>query len=45
MEEGVPHPATYVIDRLGIVRFVDIREDYHIWIDPEPVLAALRASG
>lgn len=35
MEQGVPHPSTYVIDRDGIVRLVDVREDYHIWLDSE----------
>ncbi len=38
MEAGVPHPATYLIDREGRVRLVDVREDFHIWLDP----AALR---
>ncbi len=41
MEAGVPHPATYLIDREGIIRFVDAREDFHIWIDSELVLEAL----
>ena len=43
MELGVPHPTTYVIDRAGIVRLADVREDYHIWLDPEPVIDVLRA--
>lgn len=33
MEEGVPHPATYLLDREGRVRFADVREDFHIWLD------------
>ena len=41
MEEGVPHPATYVLDRDGVVRFVDVREDYHFWLDPQLVVDAL----
>jgi peroxiredoxin len=41
IEAGVPHPATYVLDRDGVVRFVDVREDFHVWIDPADVLAAL----
>jgi peroxiredoxin len=41
MEEGVPHPATYLLDREGVVRLVDVREDFHVWLDPEPVLDAL----
>ncbi len=41
MEAGVPHPATYVLDRDGIVRFVDVRTDYHIWLDPQLLVDAL----
>ncbi len=41
MEAGVPHPATYLIDREGRVRLVDVREDFHIWLDPAPIRAAL----
>ena len=41
IEAGVPHPATYVLDRDGIIRLMDVREDYHIWIDPQPVIEAL----
>jgi len=45
VELGVPHPTTYLLDREGIVRFVDVREDFHIWLDPGLVseqVAALR---
>jgi peroxiredoxin len=41
IEAGVPHPATYVLDRDGVVRFVDVREDFHVWVDPQDVLAVL----
>ena len=41
LEEGVPHPATYVLDREGRIRFVDVREDFHIWIDSEVLVEAL----
>ena len=41
MEEGVPDPATYLLDRGGIVRFVDIREDFHLWLHPEVATQAL----
>ena len=34
IERGVPHPTTYLLDREGVVRFVDARLDYHIWLDP-----------
>ncbi len=41
IEEGVPHPATYILDREGIVRFMDVREDFHIWLDPERIVGEL----
>ena len=41
IEEGVPHPTTLLLDRDGIVRFADVREDFHIWLDPEVVSEAL----
>ena len=43
MEEGVPHPTTLLVDRDGIVRFVDVREDYQRWLDPSVLVAALDA--
>ena len=45
IEIGVPHPTTLVLDKAGIVQFVDIRENYHFWLDPEAmtdVLARLK---
>ena len=41
IETGVPHPTTYLLDRDGIVRLVDVREDFHIWLDPAVVVEAL----
>lgn len=41
IEEGVPHPATYLLDREGRVRLVDVRRDYHIWLDPSLIVEAL----
>ena len=41
IEEGVPHPTTLLIDEQGIVRFVDVREDFHIWLDPSVLREAL----
>lgn len=37
----VPHPATYVIDREGIVRWMFVEVDYSIRPSNEDVLAAL----
>ena len=43
MEAGVAHPATYLLDREGRVRLVDIRRDFHIWLDPSLIVEALEA--
>ncbi len=45
IEVGVPEPATYVIDRAGVIRFVDVRSDFQMWIDPALVIAALQDAG
>lgn len=41
--QGVPHPATYLLDRDGLVRMVDVRRDYHHWLDSGLVVDALAA--
>lgn len=41
IEEGVAHPATYLVDREGRIRFADVRRDYHFWIDPKTIGEAL----
>ena len=43
IEAGVPHPSTYLLDRDGIVRFADVRRDYHIWLDSDFLRKALDA--
>jgi peroxiredoxin len=35
IEIGVPHPTTLVLDRMGTIQFVDVRENYHFWLDPK----------
>jgi peroxiredoxin len=40
---GIPHPATYVIDRDGIVRWRDIETDYKIRPANDAILTAVRA--
>lgn len=40
-EHGVPHPATYILDRRGIVRFADVRTDYHRWLDSDLLVQEL----
>ena len=41
IEVGVPHPTTLLLDEAGVVRFADVREDYHLWLDPTVVMEAL----
>ncbi len=43
LEAGVPHPTTYLLDRQGVIRFVDVRRDYHIWLDAELLAQELAA--
>lgn len=43
IEEGVPHPTTLLLDETGTIRFVDVRRDYHIWLDPSLLEAELAA--
>ncbi len=45
IEEGVPHPATYLLDSDGVIRLVDVREDFHIWLDPEVLTREILAMG
>lgn len=42
IEEGVPHPATYLLDREGRIQLVDVRSDYQVWLDPALIVEALR---
>ena len=39
----IPHPATYVIDREGVVRWRDIETDYKIRPANEAIVSAVRA--
>lgn len=40
---GIPHPATYVIDKQGVVRWRDIQTDYKIRPTNAAVLTAVQA--
>ncbi len=42
---GWPHPATYVIDRNGIVRWKFVEVDYRVRPTNEQVVAALKSLG
>jgi len=39
---GLPHPATYVIDKEGIVRWKFVEVDYRVRPTNEQVLEALK---
>ena len=41
IEIGVPHPTTLVLDESGTVQFVDVRENYHFWLDPDALSGVL----
>lgn len=40
---GIPHPATFVIDKSGVVRWRDVQTDYRIRPTNEAVLTAVKA--
>lgn len=40
---GLPHPATYVIDKKGVVRWKFVEVDYKIRPDSDQVLKALKS--
>jgi len=39
---GLPHPATYVIDKKGIVRWKTVNVDYRVRPENEQILEALK---
>ena len=41
VEKGVPYPTTLLLDAEGIIRFVDVRENYHFWLDPAAMTEGL----
>ena len=43
--QGLPHPATYVIDKKGVVRWKFVEVDYTKRPDNEEVLKALKSIG
>lgn len=38
---GIPHPAVYVVDRSGVVRWKFVETDYRIRAENEMILEAL----
>jgi len=41
MEKGVPHPTTVLLDTSGTIQFVDVRENFHFWLDPAAMADAV----
>lgn len=41
IEVGVPHPTTLLLDRSGRIRFIDVRENFHFWLDPRALAGTL----
>ena len=44
-QRPVPHPATYVIDRAGIVRFAFVETNYKVRAENSAILEALAELG
>lgn len=40
----LPHPAVFVVDQQGVIRFAHVNEDYKVRLEPAKVLAAARES-
>lgn len=38
----LPHPAVFIVDRDGVIRFAHINEDYKVRLDPAEILKNLR---
>lgn len=45
LEIGVPYPTTLLLDRAGKIRFLDVRENFHFWLDPRVLADALAKLG
>ena len=41
-KRGIPHPSTYIIDHNGIVRFVEVRQNYLFRVKMSTILEELR---
>jgi len=40
----LPHPAVYVVDTTGVIRFAHVNEDYRVRLEPTAILEAVKAS-
>ncbi len=43
--EGIPHPATVIVDRDGVIRFVNVWVNYRDRTSPEEILAEIGRLG
>lgn len=44
-KRGIPHPSIYIVDRAGIVRFVEVRQNYVFRVRISTILDELRNIG
>lgn len=40
----LPHPAVYIVDKAGVIRFAHVNEDYKVRLEPQEVLEAAKAA-
>jgi peroxiredoxin len=45
IEQGVPYPTTYILDRNGVIRLKDTRKDFRIWLSASVLHDALAQAG
>lgn len=45
IEQGVPHPTTYLLDRDGTIRLKDTRKNYTHWLAASVLREALKKAG
>jgi peroxiredoxin len=38
----LPHPAVFIVDAAGIIRFVHVNADFKVRLEPEKILAAIK---
>jgi len=41
----LPHPAVFLVDQKGVIRFAHVNEDYKTRLDPAEILTAARGAG
>ena len=44
-KRGIPHPSIYIIDKAGIVRFVEVRQNYLFRIKMSAIIDELKKLG